>query len=53
VLWGQLGVIERCYDVLDLWRARAERVSGQALPCGHFLAEEAPEETLAALLAFL
>ncbi|MPZ11132.1 MAG: alpha/beta fold hydrolase [Kiloniellaceae bacterium] len=53
VLWGRQGVIERCYDVLELWSARAEQVSGQALPCGHFLAEEAPEETLAALLAFL
>lgn len=53
VLWGQLGVMERCYDVLDLWSQRAETVSGWALPCGHFLAEEAPEETLEALLGFL
>ena len=53
VLWGALGVIERSYDVLDLWSARAEQVSGQALPCGHFLAEEAPDETLEALLGFL
>jgi haloacetate dehalogenase len=53
VLWGQKGVIERSYDVLDVWRERASDVRGQALPCGHFLAEEAPEETLAALEAFL
>ncbi len=53
VLWGAKGVIERSYDVLDLWSGRAAQVSGQALPCGHFLAEEAPEETLDALLAFL
>ncbi|MEQ8356985.1 MAG: alpha/beta hydrolase [Kiloniellaceae bacterium] len=53
VLWGRRGVIERCYDTLDLWSQRAENVSGRALPCGHFLAEEAPEETLAALSAFL
>lgn len=53
VLWGAKGVIERCYDVLKLWRARARNVSGRALPCGHFLAEEAPEETLDALLEFL
>jgi haloacetate dehalogenase len=53
VLWGALGVIERSYDVLALWSARAEQVSGQALPCGHFLAEEAPDETLEALLEFL
>jgi len=28
-------------------------VRGHALPCGHFLPEEAPEETLAALNDFL
>ena len=53
VLWGQRGVIERSYDVMKLWGERAEEVSGRSLPCGHFLAEEVPEETLEALLAFL
>ena len=53
VLWGQRGVIERSYDVMKLWTERAEQATGRALPCGHFLAEEAPEETLEALLAFL
>jgi hypothetical protein len=28
-------------------------VRGRALPCGHFLPEEAPEDTLAALEEFL
>ena len=53
VLWGAKGAIERSYDVLAVWRERAAEVSGRALPCGHFLPEEAPEETLAELLAFL
>jgi haloacetate dehalogenase len=53
VLWGAKGVIERSYDVLAVWRERAAEVSGRALPCGHFLPEEAPEETLGELLAFL
>lgn len=52
VLWGARGVIERCYDVLGVWRERARMVQGRALPCGHFLAEEAPDETLAELRAF-
>jgi haloacetate dehalogenase len=52
-LWGAEGVIERTYDTLAVWRERAEEVSGKALPCGHFLAEEAPQATLAELLAFL
>ncbi len=53
VLWGAEGVIERTYDTLAVWRARAANVTGKALPCGHFLPEEAPEETLAELVAFL
>jgi haloacetate dehalogenase len=52
-LWGAEGVVERCYDVLEVWRERAADVTGKALPCGHFLAEEAPGETLAELLDFL
>ncbi len=53
VLWGARGVIERSYPVLEIWRERALEVTGKALPGGHFLAEEAPAETLAALLDFL
>ncbi len=52
VLWGAKGVIERCYDPLALWRERAREVEGRKLPCGHFLPEEAPEETLRALKDF-
>jgi len=53
VLWGGRGFVGQRYDVLDLWRQRATDVSGQPLDCGHFLVEEAPEATLAALQAFL
>ena len=40
-------------SLLDVWRRWADDVRGHSLPCGHFLAEEAPEATLAALLDFL
>ncbi len=53
VLWGEKGFIGRKYDVLATWRERAENVQGQALPSGHFLPEEAPEETYQALRTFL
>ncbi len=53
VLWGAKGVVARTYDVLGEWRAKAEDVRGEALPGGHYLPEECPEETLAALRAFL
>jgi haloacetate dehalogenase len=52
VLWGAAGLMERYYDVLATWRERGSDVRGGKLPCGHFLAEEAPEETLAELLSF-
>jgi haloacetate dehalogenase len=41
------------FDVLATWREKAAGpVEGGPLPCGHFLAEERPEETGAALLGF-
>ena len=52
VLWGEKGMMEANYDVLETWRERAEHVVGRHLPSGHFLAEEAPEETLAELQNF-
>jgi len=52
VLWGAHGAMERLYDVLGTWRDAAADVRGRSLPCGHFLPEEAPEETAAELAAF-
>ncbi len=52
VLWGEKGAMGQCYDVLDTWQEKCEIVSGAALPCGHFLAEETPKETSQALLEF-
>ena len=51
-LWGAKGFVGRRYDVLAEWRKRALDVRGEAVPSGHFLPEEAPAETAAALLAF-
>ncbi len=42
VLWGQHGAVGQCFDVLALWRERALQVTGRSLPCGHYIAEEAP-----------
>ena len=53
VLWGERGVVQRLFDPLALWQAQcAGRVTGKALPCGHFIPEELPEDTAQALLAF-
>lgn len=51
-LWGEKGFVGRKYDVVGAWQARALDVRGQGLPCGHYLPEEAPEQTLHALRQF-
>jgi haloacetate dehalogenase len=52
-LWAERGPMHRIYDVASTWRERASNVAGKVLPGGHFLPEESPEETLAALSGFL
>lgn len=53
VLWGEQGVVHRCFDPLAEWRKVANQVQGQILPCGHYIPEEAPEALLDAMLPFL
>ena len=52
VLWGEHGAVGQCFDVLDLWRGRADQVTGQAMPCGHYIAEEQPAALLIEALNF-
>jgi haloacetate dehalogenase len=53
-LWGAKGKIGQWYAPLDVWRAYASGpVSGGPVNSGHYLAEEVPDEVLAALDAFL
>jgi haloacetate dehalogenase len=54
VLWGERGVVQRLFQPLALWQAQcAGRVSGHAMPAGHFIPEELPEVTADALAGFL
>ncbi len=52
VLWGAKGPLAAWYDTLAVWREWAPDVRGHAIDCGHFLPEEKPAETLAALRGF-
>lgn len=52
VLWGQEGVIERCFDPLAEWRKVARDVSGRSLPCGHYIPEEASDALVEEMRAF-
>lgn len=53
VLWGRQGFVGSHYNVLSVWREFAADVRGSALDCGHFLPEEQPQATTAALADFL
>jgi len=52
VLWGEHGVVARCFEPLALWQEVATDISGQALPCGHYIPEEAAEPLLEEMLGF-
>jgi haloacetate dehalogenase len=53
VLWGERGVVHKLFDPMALWRAQCSgAVSGRLMPAGHFIPEELPAETAAALRAF-
>jgi haloacetate dehalogenase len=50
VLWGERGVVQRLFKPIELWQAQcAGQVTGQAMAAGHFIPEELPELTAAAL----
>ncbi len=51
-LRGEVNIGKDMSAVLEVWRDWADDVHGHRLACGHFLPEEAPEETAGALAAF-
>ena len=53
VLWGKTSSVgKRFTDPLALWRQRADDVRGEALPSGHYVNEEAPDQVLDWFLRF-
>ena len=53
ILWGATGAVGRNHKPAEVWKKYATDIRGaKALPCGHYLSEEAPEETYAELRAF-
>jgi haloacetate dehalogenase len=52
LLWSEIGLGTE-YDVAGIWMERAPDLRGRALDCGHFIAEERPDETIEELLALL
>ncbi|HYC26230.1 MAG TPA: alpha/beta hydrolase, partial [Roseiarcus sp.] len=52
-LWGAKEIPSQGESPLDIWRRWAPNAQGRAIDGGHFLPEENPAETTAALAAFL
>jgi haloacetate dehalogenase len=53
VLWGERSHVERNFEPVVAWSHYASAIPGaRKLPCGHYPAEQAPEETFEALRAF-
>jgi len=53
IVWGEQFLNSRSGDILGIWEEWAETVSGLPLDCGHFVAEEKPEELASAITTFL
>ena len=52
VLWGEHGLVNKCFKPLDDWSLVATEVSGQSLDCGHNIPEERPQELVEQALNF-
>jgi haloacetate dehalogenase len=52
-VWGGMGRLDNAFDVLKVWREKATKVDGRAIPTsGHFVSEEAPEALAKEILEF-
>lgn len=53
VLWGTSGGVGAVIDMMTVWSADADNITGKGFDnCGHYMAEEIPDEVTAALLEF-
>jgi haloacetate dehalogenase len=53
VLWSEKGPFHRLYNVLQTWQEHAVQARGKAMPTGHFLPEQMPEELTQEITTFL
>lgn len=51
-LWGGVGIAKETSEPLQIWKQWAPKATGKPIDSGHFLTEENPETTAAALVEF-
>ena len=52
VIWGEHGVVNRCFSPIADWQRVAVDVRGRTLRCGHYIPEEMPEDLLVEMREF-
>jgi haloacetate dehalogenase len=52
VLWGEHGLVNKCFKPIADWEEVAQDVSGRAVPCGHYIPEELPIELISEAQSF-
>jgi haloacetate dehalogenase len=52
-LWSDSGAVGSWYDPLEIWKTWADDLHGGPISAGHFIPEEAPDETTHRLIEFL
>ena len=52
VLWGEHGLVNKCFRPLDDWEGVAVEVTGKAVPSGHYIPEEIPDQLLSEVKEF-
>ncbi len=52
VLWGEHGLVNKCFKPIENWKLVATEVTGRTVPCGHYIPEEMPEELIQEVLKF-
>jgi haloacetate dehalogenase len=51
-LWGEHGVVNRCFRPLDDWKKVAVNAEGHTVPSGHYIPEEIPDRLFDELMTF-
>ena len=52
VLWGEHGLVNKCFKPIDDWKEVAVEVAGRAVPSGHYIPEEIPDQLLVEVKEF-
>ena len=46
ILWGEHGLVHKCFKPLEDWKMVANEVTGKSVPCGHYIPEELPDTVI-------